>query len=337
MLGCHEFCGYYEWTFHFVRKKWGQQAVARLWAEAIGGESQRHYTEAARRAGLAGLFETWVATGRDEACDWTFTLDEARNVLRWDMRQCPSKGFLLAHDLNADEDYCDHCMGWMVPLLKEVGIEVWEHEHNHLGQCWGTMRQKDRPSTPIDVNSDIRRDPRWNCGFVDRWEHDRKQPLAPDVSGTVDSCELLVDWLARCDRLMVIADEPKDGAAASSSRPTVAALCGILTTDRVFLRGPDFGSLPLAVLIGHESADLRELAKKFHAAPDDRRPLLMHPYLPGRPVLDWTSHQLPRPVPILPLLIRTGHYVHTPGGQDPSARSLLVALARALEISFGVR
>jgi hypothetical protein len=101
-------------------------------------------------------------------------------------------------------------------------------------------------------------------------------------------------------------------------------------TDRAYVRGSDFGSHPLAVLISHEGADLDELAKKFHAAPQDRRPLLLHPYLPGRPALDWTLHRLPRPLPILPLLIRTGQYVHTPGGPDPGAPSLLAALVRAL-------
>jgi hypothetical protein len=333
MLGCHEFCGYYEWTFHFVRRKWGQEAVARLWAEAIGGESQQHYAEAGRRAGLAGLYRTWVKTGEDESCDWTFTLDEARNVLRWDMRQCPSKGFLLTHGLNADEDYCDHCTGWMIPLLKEVGVEVWEHEHNHLGQCWGTMRLADRPSEPIEVKADVRFDPRWNCGYLDRWEENRKQPLMPAMSGAVDPCQLLAEWFAQCDRVVVVTEDSVDDSGTDSARPAVAAQwtqTGGLMTDRAYVGGRESGFRPLAVLVGHEGAPLEELARKYHEEPQDRRPLLLHPYLPGRPALDLTPYRLPRPLPILPLLIRTGHYVHQPGGPEPDSRSLLVALADAL-------
>ncbi len=49
MLGCQDFCGYYDWTFHFVRRSWGQEAVRQLWAEAIGGDSQQHYAQSALR------------------------------------------------------------------------------------------------------------------------------------------------------------------------------------------------------------------------------------------------------------------------------------------------
>jgi len=324
MLGCHEFCGYYEWTFHYVRRHWGQAGVARLWAEAIGGESQRHYTEAARQAGLAGLYRTWVKTGEDETCDWTFTLDEAHNVLRWDMRRCPSKGFLLAHDLNADEDYCDHCAGWMIPLLEQVGVEVLEHEHNHCGQCWGNMRMKDRPSQPLDVESDIRYDPRWNLGYLDRWEYNRKQPPRPDMGDATDPCDLLAAWFARAGRLVVVSE----GEALDPLPDRFRGAAGLMT-DRTYLARGDLGLDPLGVLIGSEGRDLDALSKRFAGTPAARRPLLLHAYLPRAPMLDFISHGLPRPLPILPLLIRAGKYVHHPGGPEPIPAALLASLAEA--------
>ena len=358
MLGCQDFCGYYEWTFHYVRRQWGQAAVARLWAEAIGGESQQHYAEAARQAGLAGLHQTWVKTGQDESCDWTFTLDASRNLLRWDMRQCPSKGFLSAHDLNADEDYCDHCMGWMIPLLEQVGVEVLEHEHNHYGQCWGSMRQKDRPSEALDVEGDIRRDPRWNCGYVERWEHNRKQPLMAGASDASDPCDVLAAWFARADRLIVVSEEADLHGLPDGLRGQAGLL-----TDRAYVAFGDLGLEPLGVLVGHAGADLNALANRYlggapaiasvspgdrgeggalppgsrllggpaRQAGDRRRPLLLHAYLPACPARDFLAHGLPRPLPILPLLIRRARYVHRPGGPYPSDSALLVALAEALD------
>jgi len=180
MLGCQDFCGYYDWTFHYLRSRFGLEALQRYWAEAIGGEAQQHYAAAARAGGLRGLLEVWSKTGQDEHCDWTFTLDEACNVLRWDMRECPSKGYLLAHGLSADEDYCDHCMGWVIPLVRQAGCEVIGHEHNHRGQCWGEIRQVNQPSKPPNIPGDIRDDPRWRRGALDRWESNRKLP--PDAA-----------------------------------------------------------------------------------------------------------------------------------------------------------
>ncbi len=325
MLGCHEFCGYYEWTFHYVRRRWGQAAVARLWAEAIGGESQQHYAQAAREAGLAGLYRTWVKTGEDESCDWTFTLDEARNVLRFDMCQCPSKGFLLARDLNADEDYCDHCMGWTIPLLEAVGVEVWEHEHNHCGQCWATMRLRDRPSQPLDLPGDIRRDPRWNCGYLDRWEHNQKQPLLPGAGKATDSCDALVAWFARAERLVVVTGDTLSDPLPDGLRGQAG-----LMDDRAYATHGDLGLEPLGVLLGHPAPDLEAVAQRFLGTEQARRPLLLHAYLPGCPSLDFLAHGLPRPLAILPLLIRAGKYVHQPGGPYPNAATLLVSLAESL-------
>jgi hypothetical protein len=150
MLGCHDFCGYYEWTFHHIRQTFGPRALHDLWASAIGADSQRAYVDAATRAGLHGLLEVWTETGDDEQCDWTFTLDEQKSVLRWDMRDCPSKGFLIDNDLSADEDYCDHCMGWIAPTLAGVGMEVARHEHNHRGQCWAEMRLAGNAYVPAE-------------------------------------------------------------------------------------------------------------------------------------------------------------------------------------------
>lgn len=303
MLGCHDFCGHYEWTFHFVRRRWGQEAVARLWAEAIGGESQTHYAEAARHAGLRGLYETWTKTGQDESCDWTFTLDESRNLLRCDMRACPSKGFLIQNDLHADEDYCDHCLGWIGPLLDQVGAEVFEHEHNHCGQCWMTIRMKDREALPLDLDIDIRRDPRWNCGYLDRWEHSRKLPLLPAVCNAVDSCEVLEAWFA--------------GGGHGQ----------VLLADTDYLA--DKAAEPAVVLIG-DLTDLAAVSERYHSAPPERRPLLLHAYWARAPRRDFVSARLPRPLPILPLLIRRGLYAHRLGGPYPTTAELLQLLTRAL-------
>jgi hypothetical protein len=308
MLGCQDFCGYYDWTFHAVRRRWGQEAVRQLWAKAIGGESQQHYADCALRDGLRGLYRQWVKTGEEESCDWTFTLDEAKNLLRLDMRECPSKGFLVNHDLNADEDYCDHCMGWVIPLLSRVGVELVEHEHNHCGQCWQIMRMKDRPAGQLELDLDIRRDPRWGRGYVHRWEYDRPQPLMASISPSSDPAEVLDSWL-------------RDTQAARLARKGAVLVSDIRYNDR--LQCP---ADPAGVLVGCAPADPVATAARYAETAPAKRPLLLHPFLPGIPFVDFPAVGLPRPLPILPLLIRRGVYTHRPGGPHPTSEEFVAML-----------
>jgi hypothetical protein len=326
MLGCHDFCGYYEWTFHYMRRRHGQDAVKKLWAEAIGGESQSHYADNGGERGLRGLYDLWVATGEDEQCDWTFTLDEASNTLRWDMRECPSKGFLLKNDLNADEDYCDHCMGWIVPLLNRIGIEVTGHQHNHCGQCWAEMSVRGRPHRTIETDADIRRDARWKRGFIETWQNGQKQPLVGSAGEPADPCDVLEQWFADAERILAFGA----GRGAWDEDTGDATLAALVVTDAAYLDGGTLPVEPRGVLIGQAPVDLAEVANRFNATPPEQRPLLMHTYLPSVEPLDFASAGLPRPVPILPLLIRKGIYVHRPGGPHPGGDVFLAMLAIAL-------
>jgi hypothetical protein len=328
MLGCHDFCGYYDWSFHYVRRRWGLAGVELLWHKAIGGDSQQHYSDPAAGTGLKALYHTWVKTGQDEHCDWTFTLDEEKNVLRWDMRECPSKGFLVKNDLNADEDYCNHCMGWIIPMLEGVGAEILEHEHNHCGQCWATMRMKDRdcpdfrasdnrtaPLDPFSGNEtfppaakdvDIRNDPRWRRGYLDRWANNQPQPHQSEIGPSSDPSEMLEAWFRGVDVLSRIA------------------------ADSIYDDRQQCPAEPLAVLIGCPPADLAATAARYHATPPSNRPLLLHAFLPGVAFADFPAAGLPRPVPILPLLIRKGKYTHNPGGPYPTTEEFLALLAAAV-------
>jgi hypothetical protein len=323
MLGCHEFCGYYDWTFGYIQRHYGREALEDFWAKAIGRDAQRHYEQAGRKDGLRGLERTWNQTGVEEHCDWTFTLDEARNVLRWDMRRCPSRGYLLEHDLCACEDYCDHCMGWIIPLLADVGVEVINHEHNHLGQCWGEMARSDSPHESLDLEIDIRRDPSWKHGYLHRWQNNQRLPLIGEVNASNDPCDVLLRWFGASEPLLVLASLAETPAY---DRSAVSAGALLVTSD-VYAAGDWAASKPKGVLFGECPEDLASVAKRFDATPPEHRPLLMHTYLPGARAVDFVSAGLPRPLPILPQLIRRGYYAHQPHQPTPTVGVFLTLLA----------
>ncbi|WP_432799632.1 hypothetical protein [Poriferisphaera sp. WC338] len=325
MLGCHDFCGHYDWTFAYLGRTLGRESVNHLWAQAIK-HAQHHYAQAGHAQGLQGLYNTWTATGKDEQCDWTFQVDEEKNILRWDMRSCPSKGYLIDNDLNADEDYCDHCMGWIIPALDEIGAEIVGHEHNHFGQCWAEIRMRDRPSdsSGLDAN-EITADPRWSQGYIDRWKNNVKLPLLKHASS--DSVTCIRDWFDREQRLAVIGRGPSAADGWIDQQPPGSAL----VIDPTYSRPDVFTGEPRGVLIGDRSCDLKGIARRFNATAPEKRPLLMHAFLPGAPALPFANFDLPRPIPILPLLIRTGLYLHKPNEPYPTTGVFALLIAAALK------
>jgi hypothetical protein len=171
MIGAYDFCGHYEWTFGWLEKEGGHTLVREYWEEAIAKDSQQHASATIIAGGFEGMKKYWHHTLDEEAAGYAMTAHE--DVFRIDMHACPSKGFLMRNGLVQYRDYCDHCMGWIGPVMREAGFVV-DHEHNHRGQCWWEMRRvedKTPPSQPGELSgaSDVRLRPGWH---EDNFPHD---------------------------------------------------------------------------------------------------------------------------------------------------------------------
>lgn len=182
MIGCYDFCGHYEWTFAWLERRGGHALVRDYWYEAICRDSQQHARELIAREGFVGMAKYWGHTLAEESPDLGFTITEKPGVFRIDMHDCPSKGFLLRNGLEQYRDYCDHCMGWVGPVMREAGFTI-DHEHNHCGQCWWEVRRaeaKDAPPAPVAPEApgatagpkDVRLLPHWQPpgANLDRYE-----------------------------------------------------------------------------------------------------------------------------------------------------------------------
>jgi hypothetical protein len=156
MIGCYDFCGHYEWTFEWLRQAGGEELVREYWDVAIHRDSQRHASELIVGQGIEGMKKYWAHTLAEEAAGYFCTSTDA--LYRIDMHECPSKGFLISNGLAQYHDYCDHCLGWIGPLMREAGFVI-DHEHNHRGQCWWEMRRAADATAPLavgDVPNDVR-------------------------------------------------------------------------------------------------------------------------------------------------------------------------------------
>lgn len=143
MIGTYDFCGHYEWTFAWLEREGGPNLLRAYWEEAISRDSQSHARELILREGLEGMKKYWVHSLDEEAAGYALSSNDT--TFRIDMHECPSKGFLLRNHLESYHDYCDHCMGWIGPVMENAGFTI-DHEHNHCGQCWWEMRKKSDPT-----------------------------------------------------------------------------------------------------------------------------------------------------------------------------------------------
>lgn len=164
MIGIYDFCGHYEWTFEWLRQQGGHALVRAYWNDAIHEDAQQHAAALIHAKGFAGMDEYWGHTLAEEGGEWVPTARD--DVFRIDMHDCPSKGFLLRNGLHQYRDYCDHCMGWIGPLMKQAGFVI-DHQHNHCGQCWWEIRRRTDPaaaSAPGELSgpADVRLRPDWH-------------------------------------------------------------------------------------------------------------------------------------------------------------------------------
>jgi hypothetical protein len=156
MLGVQDFIGYYDWTFEYLRRRYGEQAVRDYWAKPKP-RLIRLFSE----KGFDGMHTYWSHTLEMEEAGYAF--DRSEDYFRIDMFDCPSQGYLIKHNLRAYDDYCEHCMGWIKPLMDASGFII-DHEHNHTGQCyWEMRRAQDRKGKPPPVRgpNDVRQLENW--------------------------------------------------------------------------------------------------------------------------------------------------------------------------------
>ncbi len=71
------------------------------------------------RAGLRGMYEYWDRIRIEENCDAELTLTE--DYFEFKMNKCPSLTKAMDNDAGVFEYYCDHCAGWIEPIMKKYG------------------------------------------------------------------------------------------------------------------------------------------------------------------------------------------------------------------------
>jgi hypothetical protein len=120
MIPSDHFTRFYNEVFKFLETR-GEDALNAYWL-AISKNQERHTLAQFRARGLAGMYDYWDHIRDEENCDLDMDLREDRLELR--MNDCPSLGKVMDNDATPMARYCDHCAGWIGPILDELGYHL---------------------------------------------------------------------------------------------------------------------------------------------------------------------------------------------------------------------
>lgn len=118
MIPSDHFVRFYNEVFKFLDRR-GPEAVEDYYRE-VSSHQNLHCLETFKRDGFQGMFDYWDRIRIEENC-------RMRPEVREDcfysfMELCPSLSKVTDNDAGAWPGYCEHCPGWVLPLMTRAGF-----------------------------------------------------------------------------------------------------------------------------------------------------------------------------------------------------------------------
>ncbi len=117
MLPSDHYVRFYNELFKMLEEL-GHEELQKYWME-ISRLQETILGPYIERAGLKGMYEYWDRIRIEENCDAELTLTE--DYFEFKMNKCPSLTKAMDNDADVFEYYCDHCAGWIEPIMKKYG------------------------------------------------------------------------------------------------------------------------------------------------------------------------------------------------------------------------
>lgn len=121
MISCNEFILTYNALFKQLHKRYGKEAVEKLWGFLSQSFCQKLESHV-KKDGLKGMYDYWTTTMGEEGGRYHITLRDDEYIL--DMHYCPSVGKLLNTHVKPYEHYCEHCPALYNPVIEKYGFDV---------------------------------------------------------------------------------------------------------------------------------------------------------------------------------------------------------------------
>ncbi len=118
MIPSDHFVRYYNEVFKALHHM-GREHLESYWEE-LGRQQTAKLGESFRKGGIRACYEYWKVIEREENCEAELSLED--DYFEFRMKRCPSLSKVLDNDGGAFELYCDHCMGWIQPVMEYAGL-----------------------------------------------------------------------------------------------------------------------------------------------------------------------------------------------------------------------
>ena len=118
MIPSDHFVRYYNEVFKALESR-GLDHLAAYWA-SIGEMQKTELLETFRIGRLQACYDYWARIVKEENCNGQLSLTQEYFEFRMD--RCPSLSKVLDNDAAACKHYCDHCMGWIRPVMDAAGL-----------------------------------------------------------------------------------------------------------------------------------------------------------------------------------------------------------------------
>lgn len=118
MIPSDHFVRFYNEVFKALDRK-GRRHLVEYW-RALGRLQTIELGERFRKGGIPEALRYWKRIVVEENCRATLT--EGEGYFEFRMHRCPSLSKVLDNDAAPSPLYCDHCMGWVEPVMKYAGL-----------------------------------------------------------------------------------------------------------------------------------------------------------------------------------------------------------------------
>ena len=118
MIPSDHFVRFYNEVFKALQEK-GHEHVVRYWGE-LGRLATKELADKFRAGGIKACYDYWKRIYDEENCQGELTLTD--DYFEGRMDRCPSLSKVLDNDATPCDIYCDHCMGWLAPVMEASGL-----------------------------------------------------------------------------------------------------------------------------------------------------------------------------------------------------------------------